>query len=201
MERALTLYGSECLAFLSRLALCQDPEGSGAIVTRKLRQHSPFPTWVSKFRPFLPAPGDPTTHAFTPHPAPFPTEHAPEPRLFAPPPPPPGSPSLAQPFLSFQGPALFLPRDSSPQSHLRRPQLPHTRTPASPGFCFNSVPVPLAFPGTGPGRGWCLVWSFPLPAPITGPRPSWAALLSRLEASDLRPQALEFRGRTLTEGL
>lgn len=84
MERALTLSGSECLAFLSRLALCQDPEGPGATVTLKLRPHSPFSTWVSKFRPFLLAPEGPTTHAFPPHPTPFPIEHAREPRLFAP---------------------------------------------------------------------------------------------------------------------
>lgn len=100
----------------------------------------------------------------------------------------PGLPSLTRPFLSFQGPALPLPRDSSPRSHLRRPQLP-TRTAAlttaSPGLSpLRSSPPSASWYGAR--RGLVLDLVLPSSRPVTGPRPSWAAGLSRLESSDLR---------------
>lgn len=51
MERVLHLSGRGCLAFQSRLALCQNPEGPGPAATLKLSPHGPFPTWVYQIPP------------------------------------------------------------------------------------------------------------------------------------------------------
>lgn len=199
MKRILNLSGWECLAFQPRLALYQDPEGPGPAATLP---HVGLPNST----PSSPREESPTTHASPPHLAPVQTEHAPEPRLFPNTPPSSGPtwfpiPSLSIAFLP--GPCATSSAGFPPRSHLRRPPL-HTRTPApptaSPGWSQLSSSTPSAS-WYGARRGLVLRLVLPSSRPLHGtPPPSWAARLSRLESSDLRPQALELRARSSSGG-